>query len=262
MFTLAPFRRVLISSVRALCLFTLTFVVPVGVSAAVERCRPAVPEVALRDSVGGKRVPLRQTDVWPSFPGGREVMDDYVDSCFAAAGLPEASVTRYAVKVRFIVEKDGTVARARIVEGVSDSIDNAVLAVLAKMPKWTPGQKDGQVVRTGYGTTLGVPVAKEHVRTLPEFPGGEDVLLKYVYSKLRRAGAAKYKGPRVKIVACFVVRADGRVSDVEILRHGRAVLDDAVLSALRGMPKWTPGTVDGKPVNVRYVLPFTFGKNK
>jgi hypothetical protein len=36
-------------------------------------------------------------------------------------------------------------------------------------------------------------------------------------------------------------------------------MDEAVLGVLRGMPKWQPGTVDGKPVKVRYTLPVTFG---
>lgn len=251
--------RASVRSARAFCLVVLSAVVLSGAAASSGARRIAVPAVAERDSTADRVVPLRQTDVRPSFPGGREAFTAYVDDYFTNGGDTAGRVTPLAVKVRFIVEKDGSVSGARIVNPVTDSIDNAVLRMLAAMPRWTPGRKAGHAVRTGYGTTIYVPCSREHRLVQPQFVGGQDVLMKYVKAKLKNYEASRYKGNRVKVVARFVVQADGSVSDVEIVKHGRALMDEAVLGVLRGMPKWQPGTVDGKPVKVRYTLPVTFG---
>ena len=39
-------------------------------------------------------------------------------------------------------------------------------------------------------------------------------------------------------------------------------LDAEALRIVKGMPKWTPGTQNGKPVNVKYTLPVNFSLQK
>lgn len=57
----------------------------------------------------------------------------------------------------------------------------------------------------------------------------------------------------------FIVGTDGSVSDVEVLQSaGDKDLDAEAVRVVKSMPKWTPGTVGGQPVRVRYVVPLTF----
>lgn len=50
------------------------------------------------------------------------------------------------VYVNFIVQADGSVTDAALVRGVNPSLDAEALRVVARMPKWTPGQQDGKDV--------------------------------------------------------------------------------------------------------------------
>jgi periplasmic protein TonB len=59
-----------------------------------------------------------------------------------------------AVKVRFIVGKDGKLSNIEIVRGVHAIIDKEVLRVISNSPEWEPGFKDGKYVRTWYSITI------------------------------------------------------------------------------------------------------------
>ncbi len=225
-------------------------------------CAPVPVGIAEGDSVQERIVPLKQVDVRPEFPGGRKAMSAYAARCFAGNRIEGRRGWSFYVRAAFIVEKDGTLSGFRLKEHFSEKVTKAMLDMLSSMPRWTPGKVDGKPVRTGYSTMFKVPWYVADSCTVPEFMGGKDVLLKYIYAELKKRGGTDYSGKKVKIIAQFTVNEDGSIGDVNIKRHGRAQLDDIVLDVLRSMPRWKPGTVDGQPVSVRYTLPVTFGKNK
>jgi len=51
------------------------------------------------------------------------------------------------VLVSFIVNKDGSISNARVVEKVDDELDAEALRVVNNMPRWSPGSQDGDPVR-------------------------------------------------------------------------------------------------------------------
>lgn len=54
------------------------------------------------------------------------------------------------VFVSFVIEKDGTVSQARILRGVSPGLDAEALAVVSRMPLWSPATKIGEPIRVIY----------------------------------------------------------------------------------------------------------------
>ncbi len=54
------------------------------------------------------------------------------------------------VFITFIVEKDGTISSAEPVKGLSPVLDEEATRVVQSFPNWTPGKKDGVIVRTGF----------------------------------------------------------------------------------------------------------------
>ena len=204
-------------------------------------------------------VPLKQVDVKPEFPGGREAMREYAAKYFAGDSLKGSPKWTFYVRARFVVEKDGSVTPVGLKEHYSEKVDSAVLRMLASMPRWTPGRKGGELVRTGYATRFEVPCNLVTVITPAEFVGGQDVFLRWFYSEWKKRDASRYRGKTIKVLARFVVRADGSIDDVEIVKPGRAMIDAAVGDILSSMPAWKPATVDGQPVSVRYTLPLRFG---
>jgi len=86
----------------------------------------------------------------PEYPGGLPELMKYISM---NVHYPEAATktgTQGRVVVQFIIEEDGTVSDARVVQRVSDELDAEALRVVNAMPKWTPGRQKGQPVRVKY----------------------------------------------------------------------------------------------------------------
>ncbi len=86
----------------------------------------------------------------PEYPGGLAELMKYISM---DVHYPEAAMktgTQGRVVVQFIIEEDGTVSDARVVQRVSDELDAEALRVVNAMPKWTPGRQKGQPVRVKY----------------------------------------------------------------------------------------------------------------
>ncbi|WP_410528593.1 energy transducer TonB [Spirosoma sp. KUDC1026] len=55
-----------------------------------------------------------------------------------------------------------------------------------------------------------------------------------------------------------MVNADGSVSDLVVLKGLGLEADQEAVRIVSSMPNWVPGTVNGKPVSVKFVLPISF----
>lgn len=86
--------------------------------------------------------------IMPEFPGGVVAMRNWIN---AHMDLPHyAEPLSGTVYVRFIVDKDGSVTNVTLSKGIHSDYDNASLAVVQQMPKWTPGQQAGKKVKVRY----------------------------------------------------------------------------------------------------------------
>ena len=96
------------------------------------------------------------------------------------------------------------------------------------------------------------------VEEMPQFPGGNDALMKYLASNVRYPEVAEKAGIQGRVIVTFVVGSDGSISDATILKSVDPSLDQEALRLVNGMPNWTPGKQDGKPVRVKYTIPISF----
>jgi periplasmic protein TonB len=96
------------------------------------------------------------------------------------------------------------------------------------------------------------------VDIMPVFPGGDSALLGYVARNTIYPSEAKEKGIQGKVLAKFMVTAEGGISDVEILQSVNPLLDAESLRVIKSLPKFTPGILNGKAVAVWYMLPISF----
>ena len=131
-------------------------------------------------------------------------------------------------------------------------------------------EKNAQVVEVDYIHDVAQAPANDDpekvfqvVEVQPEFPGGQQEMMKYLQSNLKYPEAAKAAGAEGKAFVQFVVKADGSISDVQIMRSsGDASLDAEALRVVKAMPKWKPAMNKGKAVNVKFVLPVVFKLQK
>ncbi|HYV92068.1 MAG TPA: energy transducer TonB [Chitinophagales bacterium] len=105
-------------------------------------------------------------------------------------------------------------------------------------------------------------VSKDSVHTyvekMPEFPGGNAGLTKFLQKNLRYPPEAREKGVEGRVVTQFVVDEDGTITDVQILRGIGGGCDEEVIRVLKMMPRWIPGTQNNLPVKVFFKMPVTF----
>lgn len=98
--------------------------------------------------------------------------------------------------------------------------------------------------------------------TMPYFPGGQELLLKYLAVNIKYPASAVKAKKQGRVIVTFTVRKDGSVTHAKIAKSIDPELDAEALRVVRGMPKWIPGTQLGKPVNVKYALPVKFSLQK
>ena len=98
--------------------------------------------------------------------------------------------------------------------------------------------------------------------TMPYFPGGNVLMLKYLADNIKYPASAVKAKKQGRVIVGFIVQKDGSITHAKIVRSIDPELDAEALRVVKGMPKWTPGTQFGKPVNVKYALPVKFSLQK
>ncbi len=96
------------------------------------------------------------------------------------------------------------------------------------------------------------------VEDMPSFPGGEGALFKYLGENIKYPAMAKDAGITGTVFVTFVVKEDGSVSGVRVLRGIGGGCDEEAVRVVQAMPKWKPGKQRGKAVRVQYNLPIRF----
>lgn len=93
---------------------------------------------------------------------------------------------------------------------------------------------------------------------MPEFPGGIEALKRFLIRNLRMPENNLEEGEQVKVIARFVVGADGKVRDIEITLPADTQFNTEVKRVIAKMPDWKPGSQDRRNVAVYYNLPVNF----
>lgn len=98
------------------------------------------------------------------------------------------------------------------------------------------------------------------VENMPEFPGGETALFKYLADNIVYPPEAKKMGIKGVVFVYFVIDEQGNVINAEVKRGVKDghLLNAEALRVVKGMPQWKPGTQNGIPASVQFTLPIRF----
>lgn len=105
-------------------------------------------------------------------------------------------------------------------------------------------------------TTESVQIKNEIVN--PEFPGGMTEMYKFIANTLIYPAISQENGEQGRVVLTFTVKADGTIQNIRVVRSVSPALDKEAIRIVKVMPRWKPGTCNGKPVDVDFTVPFTF----
>ena len=210
----------------------------------------------------------------PEFPGGDKELRQYIANNVEYPEEAQKNNIEGKVFVSFVVAKDGNVKDAKIERGVAPSIDNEALRVVNSLPKWTPGKQRGQAVNVKFTVPINFELGGKKntvesgedeevivfqvVEDMPEFPGGDNALRKYITENIKYPVVAKKNGIEGKVYISFVVTKDGNIKDVTIARGVAPSLDKEALRVVKSLPEWQPGKQRGKKVDVQFTMPINF----
>lgn len=96
------------------------------------------------------------------------------------------------------------------------------------------------------------------VEVMPQFPGGQIAMLKYIMENIKYPKQIMEEGIQGRVTVRFIVEKDGSISDVKPVLSVHPLLNKEAVRVVESMPKWTPGKHNGKPVRVRFNLPVMF----
>ena len=97
-----------------------------------------------------------------------------------------------------------------------------------------------------------------YAETMPEFPGGMEAMYAYLQKEIKYPKSAINKKIEGTVLIEFVIEKDGKVTNVKPLVPLSSECDSEAIRVVKKMPKWKPGTNDGKPVRCYFNLPIRF----
>lgn len=194
--------------------------------------------------------------------------------CFVALEWTEKEVTKYEVAdMDFLIEEEIEIqqtsqetppppppppaAEVEVLNVVEDDVETEHIDIQ------TEDKAEEEVV---IAPPVEAPVEEEEiedifvvVETMPEFPGGQQQLFKFLSENVKYPVIAQENGIQGRVICQFVVNKDGSIVDVEVVRSGGdASLDKEAVRVIKSMPKWNPGKQRGKAVRVKYTVPVNF----
>jgi TonB family protein len=98
----------------------------------------------------------------------------------------------------------------------------------------------------------------KYVEDMPQYPGGQDAIVDFISKNLTYPESAKTAKTEGRVMISFVVKEDGTLENKKVILSLSEDCDKECIRVINAMPKWTPGKLEGKPVNVEIVIPFSF----
>lgn len=92
----------------------------------------------------------------------------------------------------------------------------------------------------------------------PQFPGGMDKMYAFLAQHLKYPEKAIKDKVSGKVVVSFVVETDGSLTGIKVEESVHPALDAESVRVVKSMPKWEPGTKDGKAVRTKTTFPIAF----
>jgi TonB family protein len=100
------------------------------------------------------------------------------------------------------------------------------------------------------------------VEQMPQYPGGEEALMKFIHDNLKYPEASFKAGVEGRVTIRFVVNLEGAVTDVKVIRGLDSLCNNEAVRVVKMMPTWTPGKIGDRVVPIYYTLPIVFKLQK
>jgi len=235
----------------------------------------------------------------PQFPGGDVALSKFVSNNIKYPKTSYFNGVQGKVTLRFVVSETGKVRNAEVVRSLDAACDKEALRVVSALPDFTPAEQNHKKVAVWYTLPITFKIDDESadnskvytvVKKMPQFPGGDQELVKHISKNLNYPAEAAMAGTQGKVIVQFIVSETGKVSRVKIVStipENNKKLDEVVVvgygntanvkpqtpetnmtllaqeaaRVVSTLPDFIPGEQNGKKVAVYYTMPVMFKLN-
>lgn len=121
----------------------------VGEGEAQEAAKPDTPPLSpVAVDEADNPLHFRVVEQLPEFPGGMVELMKWLTKNLKYPPAAQKQKIQGKVLVSFIINKDGTIADAKVVRSVDPLLDGEAMRVVRMMPNWKPGINNNQPCRT------------------------------------------------------------------------------------------------------------------
>jgi TonB family protein len=93
---------------------------------------------------------------------------------------------------------------------------------------------------------------------MPEFPGGQQELYKFVEKELKYPQEAKKNNFEGAVLILFTIDEEGYVRDPRVVNGDRESFNNEAIRVVNSFPRWNPGAVDGVASPIQVSVPIEF----
>lgn len=90
---------------------------------------------------------------------------------------------------------------------------------------------------------------------MPEFPGGQAEMYKFLAENIKYLTLSTDNQVHGKIYVKFVIKKDGSIDDIQVIKGSHEKLNDEVIRVIKLMPKWVQGMQNDQVVDCYFTLP-------
>ncbi len=187
-------------------------------------------------------------DVAPEFPDGDKGLMKYV---YKNINWTDTA-TKGRMVVDFVIGSDGKVGTIEISNSLDPALAAEVERVIGSLPPFTPGRVGDKTVGVWKRIWIKFPIVTKRRRpdTSPEFVGGRKAMWAFIHENMNYPDECAQKGIEGEVGVRFKVLADGSIGDIKVTQPVDSLLDAEAVRLVSMLPKFTPGTAAGRPVNV------------
>lgn len=201
----------------------------------------------------------------PAFAGGKRAEMAFFEKKLYSFYQMKAKDQR--LRVEIAVKPDSTVSGIKVIKGIDDKTDAELLRVMAQA-RFCPGIYNGKAVKThliydidsisDVNDSVRYQIALPEYQGMPKYPGGEMAMMRFIQMNIQYPTEDRDIGIQGRVIVSFVVNKEGKLEDIQIKRGVSKNINAEALRIVQMLPDFIPGTQQGKPVKVKFILPIMF----
>lgn len=153
MITKAHFRA--LGNLKLLMVLPVILAMIVTLSSCGHKTKPAVNVTEIAPPPPPPPAPFEKVEIMPVFTGGDEALLKFIETNVKYPEEAKAKGIEGIVKIKFVVNANGSVSDAKVMEGVDADLDAEAIRVVNSLPNFEkPGIQSGVAVPVYYSVPI------------------------------------------------------------------------------------------------------------